>query len=137
MDAAGILCHLRGSGFDVSLEADGLHVGPRHRLTPELRELIRANRSLLVAYLDDDRQPRPGPQAPATVSTSPPDPEPAALDLRPHFPAALRAGALVTCGGCRYFEYRPDSRPDGCCLHHEVEAWAFVPFRCQSHEVNR
>jgi hypothetical protein len=113
MNASRIVEHLRNRGFEVTAEIDGIHVSPGHRLTPEIRELIRANRGRLLEHL---RQTAP-------------------VDIRdPEFDAALRTGVLVVCQGCQHFEARPGERPDGWCRHHGTEAWARVPFRCAEHE---
>ena len=62
----GIFDALHDAGMSVSLApGGGLVVSPGSRLTPDLRELVRANKPLLVDWLQAANDPAPLPEPPA------------------------------------------------------------------------
>ena len=60
MSAAHVFDALHDAGLSVSLKSDGgLIVSPGSRLTPDLRELVKANKSALVDWLQAANDPAP------------------------------------------------------------------------------
>lgn len=51
MGAQDLLQHLRGAGLSLAVDGDRLTVTPRERLTDDMRESIRANKSALLQAL--------------------------------------------------------------------------------------
>ena len=57
-----VLEHIRSAGLDVGLTDDHrLKVTPASRITPELRELVKAHRDDLLAYLEREATNDPAP----------------------------------------------------------------------------
>lgn len=91
------LDYLRGAGLAVELEGERLRVTPADRITAELRQFVRANRSELLAELSaaNDAQTAPEPlQAPAA-----PTPVPAAEHAPEADSEPRRAAWSITRGG--------------------------------------
>jgi hypothetical protein len=63
MTATNLLTKLRDAGLRVAADGDSLAVGPRELLTDEQREAIRANKSALLAELEQERQDDPATEA--------------------------------------------------------------------------
>lgn len=60
MDASQIIDVLRDAGLSIALTPErGLKVAPASRLTPELRDVIRASKHLLIDLLDAANDPQP------------------------------------------------------------------------------
>ncbi len=51
MDAMTLIRELKSAGLALDVAPDGLHVTPKARITPELRERIRAHKAELMAAL--------------------------------------------------------------------------------------
>lgn len=54
MDAFALIAHLRAAGLTLSCDGAKLKAGPRSAVTPDLAELIAANKPDLIAALDDE-----------------------------------------------------------------------------------
>ncbi len=53
------------------------------------------------------------------------------------FRHALVLGRLHTCCNCSHFGFATDRGALGACRRYQVEAWAFVPFKCDGFEISR
>lgn len=69
-----VLEHIRSAGLDVGLTDDHrLKVTPASRLTPELRELVKAHRDDLLAYLEREAANAPAPLPEPCPTQAPPE----------------------------------------------------------------
>jgi hypothetical protein len=55
MDVMTLIYELKAAGLELDVAPDGLHVTPRARITPELRERIRAHKTEILAALQQQK----------------------------------------------------------------------------------
>jgi hypothetical protein len=87
---------IRAAGLTIILTDDRcLKVTPKSRITPELRELVKAHRDELLAYLEREAANDPTPLPKPCPTQAPPEPPPTAPAPAPdHIPAPADWSAL-------------------------------------------